>query len=239
MHLAVGNAPRCARTYRGRDCIAWLEDMGVYDVTATEVPGGAAAQEKTNHYMTGRDGGRDIDLRAFALEGMGLSGRLLDVRDGVATFAPGLEAALDHADSVAESIKDSIDRFIAAQGISAPAEPRYVPVWRPEREPTELDLAAAGTTSIVWCVGYRADYRWIELGVFDGRGRPRQTRGVTETEGLFFLGLPWMHTWGSGRFAGIARDAEFLADRITDRIGAGTAGRADAGVPARSLAAVP
>jgi len=28
VHLAVGAAPRCARSYRGRDCIAWLEDMG-------------------------------------------------------------------------------------------------------------------------------------------------------------------------------------------------------------------
>jgi len=179
------------------------------------VPGGAAAQEKTNHYMTGRDGGRDIDLRAFALEGMGLYGRLEDVRDGVARFSPTLEAALDHADSVADSIKDAIDRWIAAQGIDAPVEDRYTPLWRPDPEPTALDLAAAGVTSVVWSVGYRADHRWVEPGVFDGRGRPRQTRGVTGTPGLFFLGLPWMHTWGSGRFAGIARDAAFIAEQLS------------------------
>jgi len=216
VHLAVGNAPRCARFYRGRDCIDWLEEMGVYDVTAAEVPGGAAAQEKTNHYMTGRDGGRDIDLRAFALEGMGLSGRLTDVRDGVARFSPTLEKALDHADSVAESIKDSIDRYITENRIEAPEQARYTSVWRPEPEVTSVDLAEFG--AIVWSVGYHADYRWVELGVFDGRGRPRQTRGVTGTEGLFFLGLPWMHTWGSGRFAGVARDAEFLAGKIAEQV---------------------
>ncbi|WP_369051844.1 MSMEG_0569 family flavin-dependent oxidoreductase [Kineococcus terrestris] len=241
VHLALGDAPRCARTYRGRDCIAWLEEMGTYDVTAAEVPGGAAAQEKTNHYMTGRDGGRDIDLRAFAREGMHLYGRLTDVRRGVARFAPTLERSLDHADSVAESIKDAIDRHVAARGIAAPVEERYTPVWRPERETTELDLVAAGITSVVWSVGYRADHRWVEVGVFDGRGRPRQTRGVTATEGLSFLGLPWMHTWGSGRFAGIARDAEFLADRITGRLGAGTGGgsRAAGSAPAGSAPAGP
>ncbi|MGI4895898.1 MAG: MSMEG_0569 family flavin-dependent oxidoreductase [Janthinobacterium lividum] len=215
VHLAVGGAPRCARFYRGRDCVAWLNDMGTYDVAATEVSGGAAAQEKTNHYLTGRDGGRDIDLRAFALEGMQLHGRLQDVAAGVARFTPTLEQSLDHADSVAESIKDAIDRHIAQHGIDAPVQERYTPCWRPASEDTEVDLAAAGITSVVWSVGYRADYRWVESGVFDGRGRPRQTRGVTGTDGLFFLGLPWMHTWGSGRFAGIARDAEFLADRVT------------------------
>jgi len=34
---------------------------------------------KANHYVTGRDGGRDIDLRKFATEGMSLDGRLKDV----------------------------------------------------------------------------------------------------------------------------------------------------------------
>ena len=42
-------------------------------------------------------------------------------------------------------------------------------------------------------------------------------RGVTEVQFLYFLGLPWLYTWGSGRFSGIARDATYLADYITAR----------------------
>jgi putative flavoprotein involved in K+ transport len=26
--------------------------------------------------------------------------------------------------------------------------------------------------------------------------------------------LPWLHTWGSGRFSGVVRDALYLAERI-------------------------
>jgi putative flavoprotein involved in K+ transport len=37
---------------------------------------------------------------------------------------------------------------------------------------------------------------------------------VTDAVGLYVIGLPWLHTWGSGRFAGVARDAEYLAGRI-------------------------
>jgi putative flavoprotein involved in K+ transport len=29
--------------------------------------------------------------------------------------------------------------------------------------------------------------------------------------------LPWLYTWGSGRFSGIARDAQYLADYIAAR----------------------
>ena len=66
-----------------------------------------------------------------------------------------------------------------------------------------LDLAEAGITSIIWGIGYRPDYRWVKVGVFDGAAAPTQRRGITSVPGLYFLGLPWMHTWGSGRFAGI------------------------------------
>jgi len=214
VHLAVGNAPRVARTYRGRDCMTWLADMGLYDKAAQHYPGGKAAIEKTNHYVTGRDGGRDIDLRRFAAEGMRLYGALADGKDSLLHFTPSLRAALDHADSVYNSICADIDAYIEGENIDAPAQARYSPVWEPDDEPSMVDMASAGITSIIWAIGYRPDYRWIEASAFDGGGRPMQTRGVTTVPGLTFVGLPWMHTWGSGRFLGIDRDAQHIAATV-------------------------
>lgn len=214
VHLALGNAPRVARTHRGRDSMTWLSDMGLYDTAVQQYPGGLAAREKTNHYVTGRDGGRDIDLRAFAAEGMRLYGSLVDARGTLLDFAPTLTRSLDAADAVYRSIRGDIDRFIEREGIEAPPEEPYVAPWSPEEDPLDLDLAAAGVTSIVWAIGYRPDYGWLRVGVFDGTGRPTHTRGVTSVPGLYFVGLPWMHTWGSGRFLGVAADAEHIADCI-------------------------
>ncbi|MDF6100365.1 MSMEG_0569 family flavin-dependent oxidoreductase [Gordonia hongkongensis] len=223
VHLAIGNAPRVARFYRGRDCMTWLSDMGLYDTPTQEYPGGRAAQEKTNHYVTGRDGGRDIDLRRFAVEGMKLYGVLSDGKDSTLRFAPTLTAALDRADAVYNSICGDIDRHIEKHGIDAPEGSRYEPVWAPEVDPTELDLAAEGVASIIWAIGYRPDYRWIEASAFDGGGRPMQTRGITEVPGLSFVGLPWMHTWGSGRFLGIDRDARYVAEHVVEAVCGGRA----------------
>ncbi|OFJ54782.1 MSMEG_0569 family flavin-dependent oxidoreductase [Mycolicibacterium grossiae] len=214
VHLAVGGAPRVARRYRGRDCMTWLADMGLYDKAAPQYPGGKTAIEKTNHYVTGRDGGRDVDLRRFALEGMRLYGTLADGKDTTVRFEPSLRAALDHADSVYNSICADIDAYVEREGIAAPAPTRYVPVWEPGTETTTLDLADAGVTSIVWAIGYRPDYRWIEASAFDGAGRPMQNRGITGVPGLAFIGLPWMHTWGSGRFLGIDADARHVAENV-------------------------
>jgi putative flavoprotein involved in K+ transport len=216
VHLAVGSAPRVARSYRGRDCMTWLSEMGLYDKPAPEYPGGKAAIEKTNHYVTGRDGGRDIDLRRFAAEGMRLYGTLAGGKDFQLAFEPSLGAALDKADSTYNSICADIDAYIEREGLGGSVAPatRYTPVWVPDAEPTELDLAAEGVTSIVWAIGYRPDYRWIEASAFDGAGRPMQNRGITGVDGLTFIGLPWMHTWGSGRFLGIDRDAKHVATAI-------------------------
>jgi putative flavoprotein involved in K+ transport len=214
VHLAVGSAPRVARFYRGRDVVAWLEDMGYYRRAIDEFADAEAVRLRANHYVTGRDGGRDIDLRAFARDGMRLYGRLTEVRDGVLSFAGDLKENLDGADAVSEGIKDSIDAHITAEGIDAPVEARYVPVWEPGSAPSELDLAAAGITSVVWCTGFGRDYRWIQVPIFDGGGYPTHRRGVTSCPGLYFLGLPWQYTWGSGRFCGVADDAAYLASHI-------------------------
>jgi putative flavoprotein involved in K+ transport len=217
VHLCVGSAPRVARRYRGKDVVEWLDDLGYYDLPVHEHPLKEGIRSRSNHYVTGRDGGRDIDLRKSALEGMQLYGRLLDIDGTRLTFARDLKANLDSADAVSESIKDTIDRHIERNGISAPIEARYVPVWEPEREVTDLDYVAANISAVVWSTGFASNFRWIELPAFDGKGYPTHERGVTSVEGLYFLGLPWLYTWGSGRFSGIARDAEYLSEDIVRR----------------------
>jgi putative flavoprotein involved in K+ transport len=218
VHLCTGSAPRVARRYRGRDVVAWLEDMGHYDLPVEKHPLGAGVRAKSNHYVTGRGGGRDIDLRVFALQGMQLYGRLLDIDGTRAVTAPDLIRNLDGADESFVKINASIDAYIEAQGIDAPAEATYTPPWSPEIEPTSLDLVEHNISAIVWSMGFRSDFSFIEAPIFDERGYPAHTRGVTPIDGLYFLGLPWLHSWGSGRFAGVGRDAEFLADRISTRV---------------------
>lgn len=212
--LAVGEAPRCARFYRGRDVVDWLADMKYYDLPVTAHPLREGVRDNTNHYVTGRDGGRDIDLRKFATEGMELYGALEDYRDGALYFAPNLRRNLDDADATYNRINASIDKFITERGIDAPPPSSYAPVWTPPAERTVLDPGVSGIGAIIWCIGFRPDFSWLEVPVFNGRGYPGHERGVTAHAGLYFLGLPWLHTWGSGRFSGIARDAEHLAGLI-------------------------
>jgi len=217
VHLCVGSAPRSPRRYRGKDVVDWLDQMGYYDLSIDEHPQKEKARTNTNHYVTGRGGGREIDLRQFALEGMQLHGRLNTISDGKLKFADNLKQNLDQADAVAENIKKGIDSFIEKNHIQATAEPPYQPAWEPEHALLTLDLEQANIGAVVWSTGYHSDFSWIEIPVFDGKGYPGHDRGVTGIPGFYFLGLPWLYTWGSGRFSGVARDANYLADTIVMR----------------------
>ncbi len=216
VHLAVGPAPRSPRRYRGRDATDWLYDMGHYDITVRDHPQGEAVQEKTNHYLTGRDGGHEIDLRKFALEGVSLYGSLTGATATTASFAADLEKNLDDADESYIGIRNAIDAYIAEKGIDAPLEPPFEKLWRPEPGPGHLDLAAENVRAVVWAIGFRPDYSWLDVDVLNERGRPVYDRGVTGVEGLYFLGLGWLNTWGSGRFLGVAEDAEYVSAHIVN-----------------------
>ena len=219
VHLAVGDAPRCARFYRGRDVVTWLADMGYYEMSVENHPLRDGVRDNTNHYVTGRDGGRDIDLRRFAMEGMTLYGVLEDFKDGCLCFRGNLGTSLDQADKTYNGINAAIDKYIAENGIEAPAQDPYRPVWHPEAPVTRLDLSGTGITAIVWCIGFTPDFRWLDASVFNGAGRPKHRRGVTAEEGVSFIGLPWLHTWGSGRFGAVGRDAEHFVRAIEARLG--------------------
>ena len=214
VHLCVGGAPRSPRLYRGKDAVEWLDRMGYYNLSIDEHPKKETARSNTNHYLTGRDGGREIDLRKFALQGMKLHGRLRLISNGKLEFQDDLQHNLDRADTVAENIKHNIDRFIEQEQIEAPQEQPYIPVWQPEHPESNLDLAAANIQTVIWSTGFVTDFSWIDIPVFNGSGYPSHDRGITTLPGCYFIGLPWLHTWGSARFSGIARDANYIAEHI-------------------------
>ena len=218
VHLAVGDAPRAPRQYRGRDATDWLEDMGHYDMPIDDHPSSEKVRKNENHYLTGRDGGREIDLRKFATQGMKLYGMLTGVENGVVGFQPDLTAHLDAADATYVRICRTIDGYIEEQGIDAPAAEPYTPCWVSEADPLTLDLAASNISTVIWCTGFRMDFGFVDVPVFDGRGYPAHDRGVAVHDGLYFIGLPWLHTWGSGRFAAVARDAAHIVDHIAAEV---------------------
>jgi putative flavoprotein involved in K+ transport len=216
--LAGGRSWWEPRRYRGRDIAAWMRLAGWFERTVDELPPGVRTGQ-SNPQLTGGDGGHDISGHTLAREGVRLLGRLQEVRDGRAVFAADLAANLAWGDEQARSWLQAIDDLIAQQGLEAPHEDWPDDLLTSEDHSyevlTELDLADAGISTVIWAMGYRPDLTWVGLPILDGEGYPVQRRGVTKVPGLFILGLDWLHTAKSGLFAGVGEDAAYLAEQIT------------------------
>jgi putative flavoprotein involved in K+ transport len=76
-----------------------------------------------------------------------------------------------------------------------------------------LDVAV-----VVWATGYRPDFGWIEVPIFDDAGDPAHYRGVVAAApGLYFLGLPFQYTPTSDHVGGVGRDARHIAEHLAGR----------------------
>ena len=78
-------------------------------------------------------------------------------------------------------------------------------------------LRKAGIKTVIYATGFHFDFSWIDLPIFDQHGYPRYSRGVTEMPGLYFCGLHWMQTQGSGLFYGVGEDAGYVVSHLLSR----------------------
>ena len=114
---------------------------------------------------------------------------------------------------------------IAAAGIER--VPRVAGVQ--DGYPTLDDGRTLEVATVLWCTGFVLDLSWIDLPVTDEYGFPVQERGAVPSQpGLYFLGLPFLHSLSSGLLGGVGRDAAHIAEHIATR----AAGRTVASLPA-------
>lgn len=214
VYLCTSSAGRAPRRYRGKDIFEWLLLSGFLDRTVDKLPS-PKAKFAANPHLSGRDGGRTLNLHQFAHDGVVLLGRIQDGRDQMVRLAPDLKDNLAKADQIEAELVKLIDNYIARSGLDAP--PESLPVLRDGYAAeviTELDLRQAGITSIIWAMGFAFDFGLVKLPIFDGDGYPIQKRGVTAHPGLYFVGLPWLYTNKSGLLLGVGEDASYIASAI-------------------------
>jgi putative flavoprotein involved in K+ transport len=213
VYLSVGPHDRPPRSYRNRDFCWWLGVLGEWDKEVA-TPG----REHVTIAVSGARGGQTIDFRVFAKQGITLVGLTKAFNGDVVTFESDIATNLAQGDENYLSLLNAADAYVARNGLDLPEEPEArnkLPDPECVTDPIlELDLAAAGVTSIVWATGYAVDYSWLNVNALDAKGKPRHQRGVSSEPGVYFLGLPWLSRRGSSFIWGVWHDAKHIADHI-------------------------
>jgi putative flavoprotein involved in K+ transport len=215
VYLSVGRCGWLPRRYRGRDILAWALDIGFMDQTIDTLPS-PAARLACNPSITGTGGGHDLHPRLLAARGAVVVGRFQGIDAGVLSFAGDLEATLRADDEIPAKLCHQIDEFILARGLDVPPDDpdELTPADIPLIE--RLDFSSTAITSILWATGFRPDLSWIDLPLADEQGWPVHRRGATSFPGLYFVGLHWLRKRKSSLLMGVAEDAEYVVDHLTN-----------------------
>ena len=213
VYLSVGPHDRPPRAYRNRDYCWWLGVLGEWDQEVAK-PG----REHVTIAVTGAHGGYTIDFRELAHQGITLVGLTKSFEGSIANFEADLGDNIARGDANYLAVLDAADAYIDRNGLDLPPEPQARKTF-PDPECLthpilQLDLAAAGVTSIIWATGYSADYSWLNVNAFDAKGKPQHQRGVSNEPGIYFVGLPWLSCRGSAFIWGVWHDAKRIADHI-------------------------
>jgi putative flavoprotein involved in K+ transport len=209
--LAAGSAPAMPRRIAGRDAVDWLEDAGFFDQTLADMPS-PAVRFAANPLVTGAHGGRDLNLRTLAADGVRLSGRITGVDGDRIIVADDLAASVAAGDEAYRQIWGTAVAVAAATGLPAPEPLEPLGEAPNAAEPPRISELGA----VVVACGYRPAYGWIRIpDLLDDMGFPVHEGGRSiRSPGLWFVGMPWLSSRKSPLFLGVGEDAAAVAKQI-------------------------
>ncbi len=213
--LAVGAHTRMPRRYRGMDIMWWLEQIGALSRTIDLVHNPRLARREPSLQLRGGASTDELNLATLNEAGVVITGRLTDADGHRVRFGNDLPVTLAAAETRLERTLAEIDHFIDSAGLEGEVLPR--PPVRPVSVTSHLDAAdlkAAGISTVVWATGFRHEYPWLRVPVFDRHGDVRQYRGITPAPGLYVIGQRFLHRRDSSFIDGARHDARSICEHI-------------------------
>jgi putative flavoprotein involved in K+ transport len=211
--LACGRCPWLPRRFGNHDFLWWLIESGFADRTPDKLQS-PADRLVANPQATGHGRGRDLHFRTLHESGVELLGRFSGVNGSSLHFADDLAASVDFGDARWAEVRGYVDAYCAKTGTPRPEYEIPAPMRIKTRR--RLDAARDGIETVIWTSGYRPEYSWVKLPVFDDMGFPAQVDGCSSVPGLYFMGVHWRRKNRSAALYGVADDAEVVARHIVE-----------------------
>lgn len=214
--LCVGEHVRVPRLYRGRDIKWWMDAIGLMDLPYNELDDLARARALPSLQLVGSAERATLDINALRDIGVEIVGRLVGLPAPKAQFSGSLNNQCALADLKLNRLLDSIDEWVAEQGLDGEFEPAYRPdpTRTDDQPPLETNLVDRNIRTVFWATGYRPDYSWLDVPVFDRKGRLRHDGGVVDAPGMYAMGLSYMRRRKSSFIDGVGDDAAELAAHL-------------------------
>ena len=217
--ISVGEHVRMPRIYRERDVQWWMHATGLLDDTIDDVDDLVRARNIPSPQLVGTPDHSTVDLNSLSGKGVELVGRLAGVRSmggaSLAQFSGSLKNVCALADLKLNRLLDTFDEWADKQtNLEVGKVERFANTIVSERPELGITIGGSGgIQSVIWATGYKPDYSWLDLPVFDSKGRLKHEGGVVkDSPGVVILGLTFLRRRKSSFIHGANDDARELVD---------------------------
>ena len=131
-------------------------------------------------------------------------------------FSGSLKNQVTLSDLKMNRLLDTFDEWAAGNGLDGDVGPRhrFEPTHVEASPPLSMNLLTGGIQTIIWATGFRPDYGWLDVPVFDRKGRIRHDGGVVDSPGIYLMGLQFMRRRKSALIDGAGDDARELGAHL-------------------------
>jgi len=224
--VSVGEHVRAPRFYRGHDIQWWMDRTGLMDERYDEVDDVNRVRRLPSFQLAGSDDKGMLDLNALTGIGVKLIGRIAGMNDGKMQFSGSLRNVCALADLKLGRLLDTVDEWATENDLDGEVDPpeRFAPTEIAGDPPLVKDLTNGEIKTIVWATGFRPDYSWLDVPVFDRRGRMRHDGGVvTDAPGMYMMGQQFLRRRKSSLIDGAGDDARDLSAHLAAYLDGGAA----------------
>ena len=234
--ISTGEHVRMPRSYRGRDIQFWLDRAGILDERYDEIDDINRARRLPSPQLIGAHDPQILDLNRLTDNGAKLVGRIMGLRDNRAIFSGSLKNVCALADLKMNRMLNTIDEWAEEnpQAIEQDMEREHEKekskenlkpnkIEAPERfEPTRvedkpsltIDLKNNNVKTIIWCTGFRPEYKWLNVDTFDQKGQIKHDGGVAKAAGTYVIGLPVLRSRKSSFIHGTEDDVRDISNHL-------------------------
>jgi len=214
--ISSGEHVRLPRIYRGKDIQWWMDATGLLDEGLDEIDDINRARHLPSPQLVGSLEHPILDLNTMSGLGIKLVGRLMGLNNGQLQFSGSLTNVCALADLKMNRLLNAIDEWAEENMQANEVEPseRFLRTEVDEVPCLGLDLSSCGIRTIVWATGYRPDYSWLEVPVLDRKGLIKHQAGVTDSPGMYVLGMPFLRKRKSSFIHGAEDDARYVTEHL-------------------------
>ncbi len=188
IYLSIGSMTPLPTVYRNINGVYWLNRLSGYK------KGKAILSYHLDDFKNANIANKlNQNLKQCQMEGVQILGRMTDAEGDILIFSDSLHKSIEDADDYLDQVKIRIEEHIAIEKMQVPSGTLDHYNNRLDkdllRRITELDLNRSKIGNIIWSTGFKRDYSWIDLPIFNEKGLPVVEDGDSISENIYFCSL--------------------------------------------------